>query len=88
MSYVATLHFVRNYITYKIITVPTPTVGWAWLLQNQGGGGGVRSDFSGNPGPININLTNVIACVQGYHLTTNMVAVTEKPVLPKKRGFP
>ena len=28
MSYVATLHFVRNQITYKIITVPTPTVAW------------------------------------------------------------
>ena len=28
MSYVATLHFVRNYITYKIIMVPTPTVAW------------------------------------------------------------
>ena len=26
MSYVAALHFVRNSIAYKIITVPTPTV--------------------------------------------------------------
>ena len=39
MSYVATLHFVRNQITYKIITVPTPTVAWtrAWLIQGGGG---------------------------------------------------
>ena len=28
MSYVAALHFVRNQITYTIITVPTPTVAW------------------------------------------------------------
>ena len=28
MSYVAALHFVHNQITYKIITVPTPTVAW------------------------------------------------------------
>ena len=39
-SYVATLHFVCNQITHKIITVPTPTV--------PGGGGGgelVRAYF-------------------------------------------
>ena len=28
MSSVATLHFVRNKITYEIIMVPTPTVAW------------------------------------------------------------
>ena len=41
MSYVAALHFVRNSITYTIITVPTPTVAWtrAWLIQMGGGGG-------------------------------------------------
>ena len=42
ISYVATLHFVRNYqITYKIITLPTPTVAWADKgVAYTGGGGG------------------------------------------------
>ena len=39
MSYVATLHFVDNQITCKIITPPTPTVDWTRAKFTQGGGG-------------------------------------------------